>query len=65
MKLISILCLVTLVGCNSIHNHKDDFKAIGHDVLDEGIDDVEMEYCKKTKRSTKAAKVETTTTENQ
>ena len=57
--------LTVLTGCNAMHNHKDDFKTIGHDVMDEGMDDVEMKYYKKTKRTAKAAKAETTKTDTQ
>ena len=54
-----MICLIVLTGCNTICNHKDDFKTIGHDVLDEGMDDVEMKYYKKTKHKAKASKTDT------
>lgn len=39
MKIFSILFVLLLTSCNSIVKHKEDFKLIGHDMVDEGIDD--------------------------
>lgn len=38
MKLISLLILVTLAGCNSFLAHKDDLKPMAHDMVDEELD---------------------------
>jgi len=34
-----IFCFLALVSCQSIAKHKDDFKPIAHDMIDEVIDD--------------------------
>jgi hypothetical protein len=38
MKFFSIVMIVLLTSCCALSKHKDDIKAIGHDVVDEGID---------------------------
>ena len=38
MKKFSICLLLLLTSCNALVKHKDDFKPIAHDMVDEGID---------------------------
>lgn len=40
MKKISILFLTVLTSCNTLVKHKEDFKPIAHDIIDEEIEDL-------------------------
>jgi hypothetical protein len=40
MKYISTVLLLLLIGCGSIFKHKQDFKNIGHEIVDEEVDDL-------------------------
>jgi hypothetical protein len=39
MKFFSIIMMCLLTSCNAFWAHKDDLKPMGHDMIDEGIDD--------------------------
>ena len=40
MKEISIVCLLLLTACAVFEKDKEEFKKIGHDVVDEGVENV-------------------------
>jgi len=40
MKNVSIACLLLLTSCGALIRHKEDFKTIGHDVIDEEVDQI-------------------------
>jgi len=40
MKNISITLLIVLTSCGALIKHKEEFKNIGHDVVDEGVDEI-------------------------
>jgi uncharacterized protein YceK len=43
MKLISIVMLILLTGCGALIKHEGDIKLIGHDLMDEELDDLAKE----------------------
>lgn len=40
MKIFSIVMLILLTSCNALVKHTDDFKSLGHDVVDEEVDEI-------------------------
>jgi len=40
MKKLSILCVILLTACAVFEKDKEEIKKIGHDVVDEGVENV-------------------------
>lgn len=40
MKKFVLVCAMLLTSCNVLVRHKDEFKKIGHEVVDEEIDEI-------------------------
>ena len=40
--MISIVMMILLTSCNALAKHVDDFKSLGHDVVDEEVDDIKV-----------------------
>jgi hypothetical protein len=49
MKMISILLLLALTSCNALVKDKEEIKKIGHDIVDEGVEDATKEMKKNEK----------------
>ncbi len=41
MKKLSILALSLLTSCSAMQKHKEDFKTISHDIIDDEIDELD------------------------